>query len=142
MQSFSPDVDGPGSDVDKRRTDPKEGASYATLSPFTPPRTKRKQKHPRKGINFDDLFGPQKWTKYFEIEQSHLKDDFKLYDTLAVEVGSDVLFRHQKDGNCIIEATTEEQSEKLQELVQAGNPSLPIKKNETLNVSRHSHSAQ
>ena len=134
MQVNSLNVDGPGSDMDKRRTDPKEGASYITLDPFTTPSTKKKQKYTRKALNFEDLFGPQKWTKYFEIERSHLRDDFKLYDKLAVKVGSDVLFRHQKDGHCIIEAATEEQSEKLQELVQAGDPSLPVKKNETLNV--------
>ena len=84
-------------------------------------------------VNFEELFGPQKWTKYFEIESS-MKDDFKLYNKLAIEVGTDVLFRHQRDGPCIIEAANEEQSKKLQQLVKIGNPNLPVKKNESLNV--------
>ena len=45
-----------------------------------------------------------------------------------------MLFRQQRDGMCIIEAASEEQSEKLQQLADTGNENLPIKKNETLNV--------
>ena len=134
MTSYVSTVDGPGSDKDQKRTNPKEGVSYVTLNPFTPPYAKRRQKLNKKTMNFDDLFGPQKWTKYFEMEHAQVKDDFKLYSKLAVEVGSDVLFHHQKDGHCIIEAASEEQSEKLQQLIYAEDPNLPIKRNETLNV--------
>ena len=104
-----------------------------TLAPYTPPSKKKKQRNAVTTINFEDLFGPEKWTKYFEM-QGPIKDHFKLYNILAAEVGSDVLFRHQKDGLCIIEAASESQSEKLQQLVNAGSPDLPIKKNEALNV--------
>ena len=79
------------------------------------------------------MFGPQRWTKYFEIK-SPLEDDFELYSRLAVEVGTDVLFRRQPDGVIIIEASSAEQSERLQMLVEADNPDLPIKKNQTLNT--------
>ena len=124
--------DGLGSAKDHGRTAAKEGASYITLCPYTPPKTK-KQKYTRSTVNFDSLFGPQSWTKYFEIE-SPIEDDFLLYNSLAEVVGADVLFRHQKNGVRIIEAASQEQSEKLQELVDTNNPELPVKKNETLNA--------
>ena len=63
--------------MDKAQTNPKEGASFITLCPYTPPKIKKKQKY-RNVVNFDHLFGPQSWTKYFEIE-SVVNDDFKLY---------------------------------------------------------------
>ena len=134
MTTIALNVDGPGLNNDQRGTLTKEGASYITLSPYTPTNAKKRSKPVQKSVNFEDLFGPQKWTKYFEIENP-TKDDFKLYNNLAEEVGTDVLFRHQKDGLCIIEAANEEQSEKLLELVRTDNPNLPVKKNESLNVS-------
>ena len=45
-----------------------------------------------------------------------------------------MLFRYQRDGLRIIEAANEEQSEKLQQLVEKKDPNLPVRKNETLNV--------
>ena len=129
IYSFSNDL---GTDKDQSRTNPKEGASYATLLPYTPLNAKKTKKvHSR--INFEDLFGPQSWTKFYEVS-SPTKDDFKLYSTLATEVGTDVLFRHQKEGPCIIEAANQEQSEKLQRLVELDDPKLPVKKNVTLNI--------
>ena len=119
--------------MDQRRTKSEEGASYVTLCPYTPASIKRKQKSARSIVNFDSLFGPQNWTKYYEIE-SPIKDDFLLYNLLAEVVGSDVLFRYQKDGLRLIEATNEEQSLKLQQLIEEKNPDLPVRKNETLNV--------
>ena len=130
---FSSNVDGPGSDKEQERTNHKEGASYITLDPYTPTKAKKKTKYVQRNVNFEDLFGPQRWTKYFEIE-SPTKDDFQLYNDLAKEVGADVLFRHQKDGVCIVEAANEEQSKKLQHLVDTNDPDLPVKKNKTLNV--------
>ena len=126
-------VDDPGLDKGQAKKTSKEGASYLTLCPYTPPSTNKNHKKVVKTLNFDDLFGPQKWTKYFEMREP-VKDHFQLYNTLAAEVGSDVLFRNTKDGVCIIEAADQEQSEKLQQLVNADNPSMPIKKNESLNV--------
>ena len=131
MSTFSISND-PGEDKDQSRTNSKEGASYATLLPYTPLSAKKNKKGQYR-INFEDLFGPENWTKFYEIASPE-KDDFNLYSTLATEVGYDVLFRHQKEGPCIIEAANQEQSEKLQKLVEIRDPKLPIKKNETLNT--------
>ena len=79
------------------------------------------------------MFGPQRWTKYFEIK-SPLEDDFELYSRLAEQVGTDVLFRCQPDGVTVIEASSAEQSEKLEMLMEADNPNLPVKKNKSLNT--------
>ena len=122
----------PGPDTDQRRTN-SEGASYVTLHPYTPKNAKKIAKSHQRTMNFEELFGPQKWTKYFEIE-SPMKDDFELYSALAKKVGTDVLFRQQKDGLRIIEAADEEQSKKLCELIEKNDPDLPVKKNKTLNV--------
>ena len=67
------------------------------------------------------MFGPQRWTKFFEI-QSPVEDDLELYKKLAGKVGTDVQFRRQRDGIIIIEASDIEQSEKLQELTEAEDP--------------------
>ena len=134
MTSLAENVDGPSMDKELARKAPQEkGESYVTLYPYTPVNTKRKERR-EKALNFNDLFGPQRWTKYYEMK-TNVKDHFKLYSDLAIEVGCDVLFRHQKDGLCIIEAADEEQSEKLQHLADTDNKDLPIKKNQTLNVS-------
>ena len=101
------------------RTCAKEGMSFVTLSPFTPSKQHKQRKLQYRAANFDEMFGPQKWTKYYEIK-SPLKDDFKLYNELAEKVGTDVLFRHQLDGLRIIEAANAEQSAKLQELTEKG----------------------
>ena len=120
---------------DKAKTTTREGSSIITLCPYTPPRTQQKKtkKYGQKVKNFDEMFGPQKWTKYFEMG-SNIDDDLELYKNLAKKVGADVLFRHQKDGVTVIEASSEEQSEKLKELIIANDPSLPVKENLTLNV--------
>ena len=130
MTATTSNVDGPGLDMEHEKDNAREGPSFVTLCPYIP---KKKQKTARKTINFEELFGPEKWTKYYEIN-SPVKDDFLLYSALAKEVGADVLFRRQKDGPYIIEAANEEQSEKLERLVKIGDPSLPVKNNETLNV--------
>ena len=52
MQSLSSNVDGPGSDKEQERTNHKEGASYATLAPYTPVSTKKKEKPRKKGNEF------------------------------------------------------------------------------------------
>ena len=127
-------VDGHGLKKDQLKTTGKEGSSLVTLSPYTPPRTHKKQKrNMHTTLNFDDMFGPQRWTKYFEIK-SPLEDDFELYSRLAKEVGSDILFRRQPDGITIIEASNADQSEKLEMLMESEDPNLPVQKNKSLNA--------
>ena len=111
----------------------KEGSSFITLSPYTPPRTQKKVKKTFKVLDFDDIFGPQSWTKYYEI-QAPVEDDLELYNKLAETVGTDVLFRRQADGVTIIEASNSEQSQKLHELIEAKDPCLPVKENKSLNA--------
>ena len=125
---------GPGTEKDMQKTAPKQGSSVITLSPYTPPQTIKRSKKPRhKTINFDDMFGPERWTKYYEI-QAQIEDDFELYNMLAEKVGTDVLFRRQADGTTLIEAANNEQSELLQKLMKEGDPKLPVKENQTLNT--------
>ena len=133
MTTTSLNDDEPRMERDQVKTNAEGGANFITLCPYTPQNAKKKGKVIKNMVNFDTLFGPQRWTKYFEMEPP-VKDDFLLYNSLAEAVGTDVLFRHQRDGMYVIEAANEDQSEKLQELVEANNEDLPIRKNETLNV--------
>ena len=54
--------------ISRTNTDHAQGNSkistIATMEPFVP------MKKIKNKINFDDLYGPPKWTKYFEIESS------------------------------------------------------------------------
>ena len=65
----------------------KEGSSFVTLYPYTPKKTQRnvpkKTKfYPQRLDDFNKMFGPERWTKFFEIK-SEINDDFELYNILA-----------------------------------------------------------
>ena len=142
MTTIENTVDGPGMHKDTPKTATREGSSLITLSPYTPPKKQKRmkpQKEPCKILNFDEMFGPENWVKYFEIKSS--LDDFELYNSLAQRVGCDITFRKQSDIR-IIEASNAAQSKKLEDLVEAEDPSLLIKKNETECLPGHNCSTK
>ena len=133
MSTVELNADGPGLTKDTLKTATKEGSSFITLFPYTLPRLQKKKKQQYKVLNLGEVFGLQRWTKYFEIQIS-VEDDLELYKKLAERVGTDVQFRRQADGVIIIEASDTEQSQKLQELIAAEDPDLPVKQNKSLNA--------
>ena len=68
-------VDDPCINPDHGIDTPNIGSSIVTLSPFEPEKrskTKKVDKVIPHTLKFDDLYGPPKWTKYFEIETTEI----------------------------------------------------------------------
>ena len=93
-----------------------------------------RKKQSKISTTFHELFGPQKWIKYFEVE-TPLVNDFELYNIITKKVGKGVTFRYLKDSTRIIEASNAKQSELLQELMTKDDPNLKVNKNIKLNAS-------
>ena len=114
-----------------------KGSNIKTLIPYDPFNKRQKFKkqsqtkdHVR---SFNALYGPQTWTKYFEV-QSKFQDDFDLYKDLASKTSHNVTFRYMSDGTRIVEAHDAHQSQLLQDLVAKEDPNIAVKTSKRLNI--------
>ena len=131
-----PNSNDPGIDTDNEKTVPKD-SSVITLKPYKPKNvstTQKKVSPSLQKISFHDLYGPAKWTKYFEIVSSK-ENDFDLFSYLTKKIGTGVIFRHTPEGKILLEAKDSAQSKTLMDLMETNDPELIVTRNQTLNVS-------
>ena len=114
-----------------------KGTSIATLHPYIKSYNLKKDKKTNSlkfsNLKFDDLYGPPKWTKYFEVK-SERESDLEFFSYITRKIGDGVLFRRDEHGNRILEASNAAQSELLHNLIDTEDPEISIKRSETLNV--------
>ena len=124
--------------MDSNENDKEKGSSILTMDPYIPKPTRRPTKRVaitnKFSTRFDELFGPSKWTKYFELDYN--KDsDLELFSYISKKVGEGLTFRRTPEGGRILEAKDAEQSELISELINQDDPNIKIQKSQTLNVT-------
>ena len=104
-------------------------SSIVTFKPYLP---SKNQTDRTKYHEFDRLYGPQNWTKYFNV--SSPDDDLSLYSNLSSLVDKNLTFKRTVDGHRVVEAQNGSQSVALAALMNENLENLKITENEKLNV--------
>ena len=113
-------------------------ASTRTNTTYTASRPRSSTKarsSPCTPATFDNLFGPQSWTKYFTVTSDTpiTNNDLDLHLCLLKQVGKDIVFTSRNDGSKIITVQTEKQALAMKSLVDPSGAPVPAARDLNLN---------